>query len=201
MAVYKFRVTFEDFEDVTRDIEIRSNQTFDDFHRVILQSIGFEVVPGASFFMSDDNWKKGQEISAGEKTFVKDGEEKALPLTKKARLNEFIIDPHQKIYFIADVKGEWTFYLELLKIIPDQPGALYPRVVKTVGDAPKQYGASALGKASTEFDFFDESGIDVPEEGDEIDGHEEKTEGETDADDEHEADGEMEFGVDDMEEH
>ena len=29
MAIYRFRVTFEDYDDVYRDIEVRSNQTFE----------------------------------------------------------------------------------------------------------------------------------------------------------------------------
>jgi hypothetical protein len=32
MAVYKLRVTFEEFEDIYRDIEIRASQTFYDLH-------------------------------------------------------------------------------------------------------------------------------------------------------------------------
>ena len=63
MAVYKFRLTFEDYEDIYRDIEIRSTHTFFDFHEIILQSIGFDMKHAASFFASDDFWRKGTEIT------------------------------------------------------------------------------------------------------------------------------------------
>jgi hypothetical protein len=38
MAVYKFKLTFEDYEDSYRVIEIKSNQTFLEFHKTILES-------------------------------------------------------------------------------------------------------------------------------------------------------------------
>lgn len=165
MPVYKFRVSFEDHEDIYRDIEIKPSQTFEDLHQIILQSIGFDNSQPASFFMSDDNWKRGQEITSAPRKVKIKGEEVDLPVMKNARLNEFIIDPHQKIYYMADPKGQWTFYVELIKIIADDAATAYPRIVKKSGDAPKQFGASTLGKASSDFDFFNESGIDVPEEG------------------------------------
>ncbi len=39
MAVYKFRVSFEDYDDIHRDIEIKSNQTFADFHKLFINQL------------------------------------------------------------------------------------------------------------------------------------------------------------------
>ena len=64
MAVYRFRVSFEEFDEVHRDIEIKSIQTFEQFHYAIQEAIGFDASKPASFFMSNDNWKKGQEITS-----------------------------------------------------------------------------------------------------------------------------------------
>ncbi|MBL7888018.1 MAG: hypothetical protein JNL24_00605, partial [Bacteroidia bacterium] len=63
MAVYRFRVTFEDNEEVYREIEIKSTQNFEDFHNVIVQSIGFDNLHDASFYISDDYFRKGDEIT------------------------------------------------------------------------------------------------------------------------------------------
>ena len=41
--VYRFKVMFEDHEDVVRDIEITNLQTFEDFHNIIQSSIGFDA--------------------------------------------------------------------------------------------------------------------------------------------------------------
>ncbi|MBK9524798.1 MAG: hypothetical protein IPO39_08580 [Bacteroidetes bacterium] len=114
MALYRFRVTFEDHDDVSRDIEIRPTQTFSDFHHAIHQSIGFDASKPGSFYMSDDNWKKGKEITSRELT----EEESNIATMENARLCNFIADPHQKIYYVFDLLGNWTFHIELIKIIP-----------------------------------------------------------------------------------
>ena len=48
-----------------------------------------------------------------------------------------IDDPHQKFVYVYDPKNHWTFMVELLKIVPDDTKASYPKCVKTVGIAPK----------------------------------------------------------------
>jgi hypothetical protein len=166
-AVYRFRVTFEDYDDVYRDIEIKSKQTFEDLHKIIQKSINFDSSQLASFYMSDDNWGKGQEITLMDMSEPdmddedeRPGNKKPAPITMKdARLADFILDPHQKIYYVFDFMAMWTFYVELIKIIPGPDNGEYPRVVRSVHEAPKQYGGSALGAVNEEFDFLHENGI------------------------------------------
>ena len=62
MAVYRFRVYLEENEDNYRDIDIRTVQTFEQFHTIIQESFKFDNKHSASFFVSDDYWRKGQEI-------------------------------------------------------------------------------------------------------------------------------------------
>lgn len=182
-AVYRFRVTFEDYDDVYRDIEIKSNQTFEDLHKTIQKSINFDGSQLASFYMSDDNWTKGQEITLMDMT---DGEEddderggnhKPAPITmKQAKLANYILDPHQKIYYVFDFMAMWTFYVELIKIIPSPENGDYPQVVKSIHEAPKQYGSTTLGAVNEDLDFFEEATVEpeVPgaEEGFEEEGEE-----------------------------
>lgn len=135
--VYRFRIIFEDYDDVQRDIDIRSTQTFEDLHHTIQAAIGFDDKKSASFFVSNDFWKKGQEISL-EKRTDKNGDR--LPLMKNSRLCDSISDPHQKFLYISDYDAGWSFTMELVKIIPNaDPIKSYPFCVKSVGEAPKQY--------------------------------------------------------------
>ena len=167
MAVYKFRVTFEEHDEVSRDIEIKATQTFEDLHNAILQFIGFESKEMASFYMSDDYWKKGKEITLAD---MSDGEGK-IAMMKNSRLKDFIADPHQKIYYVYDFMTMWTFHIELIKIfVNEEAGVNYPRCVRTTGDAPKQFGATPAAVPVPE-DFVEEEvyaeeqGIDSEEEG------------------------------------
>src|SRR5262249_18722979 len=154
MAVYRFKVAFEDFDDIQRTIEIRSTQNFDDFHHAIHNAIGFDAAHPASFYMSDDYWKKGKEITTRD---LKEEEQGKIFFMKNARLCDFIADPHQKIYYVFDFNAMWTFRIELVKIVPDEEiGINYPRCIKVAGEAPKQYGVTNLGVIPDPEDF-DES--------------------------------------------
>lgn len=135
--VYKFRITFEDYDEIFRDIEIKSNQYFSDLHDCIQKSIGFDGSKPASFYMSNDFWIKGKEISTETRT-SKEGITSVL--MNESRLCDFIADPHQKIYYISDYVANWCFMIELVKIIPAADQArTYPSCVKSTGEAPKQF--------------------------------------------------------------
>jgi len=150
--VYRFRVTFEDYDEISRDIEIKSSQTFEDLHHTIQASIGFDGSKQASFFISNDNWIKGQEI-AFEKRKDKDGN--AVSLMKDSKLSSFIADPHQKIYYVSDYEANWGFFIELIKILPAaEMSKLYPVCIKTVGEPPKQY--TTVSKPVVVDEEFDE---------------------------------------------
>lgn len=150
MAIYKFRVSFEDYDDITRDIEIKSNQTFADFHKALHQAIAFDGNASASFYMSNDYWHKGKEITYFEKDLKTD----AISLMEKASLKNFIVDPHQKIYYIFNFEKPWTFHIELIKIVINEDAKInYPLCVKSVGEAPKQFGNTPIVAAAENDDL------------------------------------------------
>jgi hypothetical protein len=129
MPAFKFRISFEDIEDVSRDIEIKPGQTFEDLHFAIQKAINFDASKPASFFISDDYWRKGSEIKS----------EKLAKYT----MADLIDDPHKKFIYEFD-NAEWVLHVELFKIVPDEEGEQYPRCVKSVGKAPKQYKKGGL---------------------------------------------------------
>ncbi len=168
MATYRFRVTFEEFDDITRDIEIRSTQTFEEFHYAIQNAIGFDSSKPTSFFLSDDNWKKGKEFTTRE---LSEDESDVVFRLKNSRLCDFIIDPHQKIYYLFDTTTPWTFRIELIKIIRDEEiGATYPRCIKSTGEAPLQYKTTSITALPVPDEDFD---ITIEDETDETDDSEE----------------------------
>lgn len=161
MAIYKFRITFEDFDDVVREIDIKSNQTFEDLHRAIHQSTGYNVEKPSSFYVSTDNWLKGDEIAFLPAERKKD----RVVLMENSKLSGFIEDPHQKFYYIYNFERPFDFHVELVKIIlTADPNISYPFVSKSVGEAPKivnQNGPNAVdpqenAPGSNEFDFLNE---------------------------------------------
>lgn len=204
--VYRFRVTFEDYDEVTRDIEIKSSQTFEDLHHTIQACIGFDGTKPASFYISNDNWIKGQEISLEKK---KDKSGNVLSTMSESKLASHIADPHQKIYYVSDYDANWGFMIELIKILPAaEVSKLYPVCIKSVGEPPKQYNVvSKPVVVDEEFDGMlaiddqeeeeDDSVEDETESGvemDEIEGMSEEGEEESSSDED-----EMEVNEDDSE--
>jgi len=160
MALYRFRVTFEDYDDVSRDIDVKSNQTFLDLHKAIHQSTGYNPEYPSSFYISNDQWMKGEEI-----TYLPNQKriDRKIPLMEKIKLSSFIDDPHQKFYYTFNFDRPFDFHVELMKIIlDDAPGVTYPAVVRSVGEAPKQFGnvfnptATAAVASDEDFDFLNE---------------------------------------------
>ncbi|WP_184542658.1 IS1096 element passenger TnpR family protein [Mucilaginibacter sp. FT3.2] len=159
MALYRFRVTFEDYDDVMREIDVKSNQTFEDLHRAIHQSTGYNPEFSSSFYISNDQWMKGEEITYLPNQKRKD---RGISLMTNVKLLSFIDDPHQKFYYTFNFDRPFDFHVELMKIILDEtPGTTYPAVIKSVGEAPKQFGnvfmpAATAAAPDEDFDFLNE---------------------------------------------
>jgi hypothetical protein len=160
MAVYRFKISFEDYDEIVRVMEFKASQTFEDVKIAFHNLIGFDTDKVSSFYMSDDNWKKGKEIT---NRILTDEESASVKSLNESRLSDFIIDPHQKIYYVYDTDAQWSFHIELVKITSPENGAIYPRCIKTAGEAPKQYGSTVLG-AVPEPEDYDEDAIAMLEE-------------------------------------
>ena len=167
MAVYRFRVSFEDYDDVMREVDIKSTHTFEDLHRAIHLSTGYAPEYSSSFYISNDQWLKGQEIAYLPNQRKID---RGVPLMSKSKLSSFIDDPHQKFYYTFNFDRPFDFHIELIKILDETPGVSYPFVAKSVGEAPKQFGhvyvpadtAADAPKLNDDFDFLNEMEL-VPE--------------------------------------
>ncbi len=132
--IYKFRVHFEDHDDVVRFIDIDSTSSFLDFHKIIQESIGFDSSKAFTFQMSNDFWRTDAQICDSDPR-----EESTVKLPKQTILNRFINDPHQRFIYMFDPDLVWTFFIELVKSQKAEPNKKYPLVARKEGEAPKQY--------------------------------------------------------------
>lgn len=160
MAIYRFKVSFEDYDDIERDIDIKSNQTFEDLHRAIHQSTGYNPELSSSFYVSNDQWIKNEEIAfLPNERKVNNG----VATMENSKLSSFIDDPHQKFYYTYNFDRPYDFHVELIKIILDEEaGRNYPYVSRILGDAPKMAGSTIIPPTATaaaisdDFDFLNE---------------------------------------------
>ena len=87
--------------------------------------------------------------------------DRGVALMNKVKLLSYIDDPQSKnsiTFFNFD--RPFDFHVELMKIIlTDTPGVTYPAVIRSVGEAPKQFGNVVMPPAAAaddEFDFLHE---------------------------------------------
>lgn len=148
MAIYKFRVEIEDHEGIYREIEVKSIQTFEDLHYSLLRAFNFDIKHNAAFFYSDDLWHRDEEIAFKDVSFVINGD--SVPMNR-AKIADFIEDPHQRFVYYYDSEEGWNFLVELRSIGTTLPtGVVFPRLVKSEGEAPKQYIVKASFKPKVE---------------------------------------------------
>lgn len=146
MAVYRFRVQIDDYDDIYRDIDILPHQTFEDFHQIIQEAFNFDNKHAASFFTSDDYWRKGEEITLREEDLALDEDDRRKNISKKylmskTKISTFVSHPHQRFLYIFDPNVRWEFMIELIKILSEETENKYPFISRKVGNPPKQYKA------------------------------------------------------------
>ncbi|MCT1524205.1 plasmid pRiA4b ORF-3 family protein [Sphingobacterium hotanense] len=154
MAIYRFRVTFEDYEDVYREIDMPSKSTFLELHHAIHTATGYDVERSSSFYVSNDQWKKGTEIA-----YQPNDRKKAAGVLEMEliKMSKFIDDPHQKFYYIYNFDRPYDFHVELIKILKEEDGKTYPAIFKSVGEVPKNITAANFPVAGADDDDDDDS--------------------------------------------
>lgn len=164
MLIYRFRINFEDSDEFLREIDIRSDQTFDVFYKALVDDLKLDSETLSSFFICDYRYRKKLEISLVDMNTESEGEGgKKVFVMNQAKLSDFIDDPHQKLLLEYDYLNIWTFYIELFKIFPSNPQHEYPRFHKREGEKPRE-----LTKVSNDIIPEEDSGLDLDLEQDEI---------------------------------
>lgn len=149
--VYRFRVILDAEEDVFRDIEMLQESTLEDLHNTIVQSFGFDGTEMASFYVSDDDWNQGEEISQFDM-----GDESAR-LMNETTLDSVLSEDQTKLIYVYDFFNLWTFFVELAEIAEIEEGRDYPNLMFVHGQIPmtapdKEFTAEEEEPLSDEFD-------------------------------------------------
>lgn len=166
MALFKFRVSWDDDEQVYRDIVLKSGQTFDVFKTVILDAFEFKIKDkSASFFESNERWLKGREISS--EVLVNKKNAPALSMLKTP-VSALVNQPEKRFLFHYDPEKNWVFLITLILLEKEEDESLeYPLITKAEGVSPASEAIDALAfdKDLEIEDRFDLSSEDMDEEG------------------------------------
>ncbi len=168
--VYKFTMLSDEIDDFVRVVSIDSEAKFIDLHNAILDSVNFEKNQMTSFFICNENWEKGQEVTLVEMESSSEYDNLTMDETT---LEELLTDENQKILYVFDMMSDRVFFIELTEIIPlkNLKNAV---CLTSQGDAPEQImiddGILVVPKATTidenfygdedyELDELDEEGF------------------------------------------
>ena len=144
MAFLKFRVYWEEDDAIYRDVVVKHTQNFTELNDIILKAFEFDQKHDATFFRSNDIWKRGREISKAvyEKEYI------APPLLmEETTIGSEIIDTNQHFIFLYDFVKSWTFLIELIQVIKNAEADMsleYPIISRIEGVGPMQYGTKGL---------------------------------------------------------
>ena len=149
--IYRFRILLdtEKEEDVFRDIEIRETDSLEDLHNSITQSFGFDGLEMASFYVSNEQWDQGEEISMFD---VSEGHD-TIRTMSETKLNEVVDKTQTKLIYIYDFLSMWTFLVELAEIVEEAEGTDYPSLMFVHGQIPDTAPEKAFEAENFDDDF------------------------------------------------
>lgn len=129
-----FEVSSAENPDFKRIIHTNTDHTFEDLHRTIQNTSDFDQSQLASFFLTDDHWRKKIEICLLDSGKSSPNQHSM----QKTKLNEYITDIGQKLVYVFDFFNERLFYIELkgkvMKTDLKEPFVVYEK-----GQAPSQF--------------------------------------------------------------
>ncbi|MBJ7879356.1 IS1096 element passenger TnpR family protein [Gelidibacter salicanalis] len=156
--VYRFRIILDNDtdDDVFRDIEIRETDTLEDLHNSITQAFGFDGIEMASFYVSDDDWNQGEEISMFDTSEGYD----EIRLMADTTINAVVDEMQTKLIYVYDFFSMWTFLVELAEIVEEAEGTDYPNLMFVHGQIPTEAPQKTF-EADNEFDDYNEFDDDL----------------------------------------
>lgn len=168
MKTFVLRIVVDTEEDIFRDIEIREDQNFEDLHDAIIHAFEFNGREMASFYMSNDEWEKGQEIGLMDISAY-DGDDSATSMAKTT-VGSMLHQPHQKMLYVYDFLKMWIFYVEVIELSEVTDTKMYPAILREFGPAPDENSKEipdlfegVEDKNEGEFGFEDDYGDDFDE--------------------------------------
>ncbi|MFV0266199.1 MAG: IS1096 element passenger TnpR family protein [Draconibacterium sp.] len=115
------------------EVTLDAKHSFFDFHTIIQKSVGFESHQLASFFVSENRWKKLVEISMLDLGI----NGAAFFIMQKTKLSDLLHTERQQLIYTFDFLNDRSFLIELTGIIMGK-NLNEPFITLKQGEAPVQ---------------------------------------------------------------
>lgn len=131
---FVFEISSTKASDFMRIIHINSEQTFEDFHQILQNTCNFDHSQLASFFLTDDLWRKNIEI-----TSLDSGKSAPRLISMRTtKLNDYLSKVGQRLIYVFDYFNDRFLYIEL-KELHMKTDLKEPFVAYEKGNAPSQF--------------------------------------------------------------
>ena len=132
--VYVFKISCIEAPDFLREIHVNAEQTFEDLHQILQKTSNFDHSQLASFFLTDDLWRKNIEI-----TSLDSGNPASKLISmRSAKLNKYLSKVGQKLIYVFDYFNDRSLFIEL-KELHMKTDLKEPFVAYEKGNAPSQF--------------------------------------------------------------
>ena len=136
--IHLFRVSLE--AKLYRDIEIESGNKLYDLAAAIVAAFGFYFDHPFGFYSLLEGNVERSPVQYELFADLEDiGEPSTAGSVERTRVSKAFPEVGDKMTFLFDYGHSWQFRTEMIGLKRKERGAKYPRVVKKVGRAPKQY--------------------------------------------------------------
>lgn len=150
--IYRITLLNDEVDGFKRVFECDSEATFLDLHKALLQSVGYPDDQMTSFFLCNDRWEKGQEVTLVE---MENSYEYDNMVMEDTRLSELLTETKQRLLYVFDPMFDRNFFGELSAILPGTMEGV--KCVQSTGKAPKQLETEdILATSSQSIDMDDD---------------------------------------------
>ena len=148
--IYKITFSCDDVDDFRRVFEADSEATFLELHQAILKSAGYPDDQMTSFYICNDYWEKGQEVTLMEMGSNFEYDNMTMEST---RLSDLLEDRGQRMIYVFDPMYERCFFGSLSEILPGYCDGV--TCTESRGNAPKQLQTEEAAEAARAKDAKD----------------------------------------------
>jgi hypothetical protein len=121
-----------------RDLELPSGGSLEDLAAAIVSAFGFDFDHAFGFYGSLGY--RYHDAEERYELFADLGQaDEGVRGVRRTRLSAAFPEVGKKMLFLFDYGDGWRFKVELIGLGRKEPKAVYPRVLKRVGEAPPQY--------------------------------------------------------------
>ena len=156
--IYRFRMIFSEDGKFIREYELDGENTFLDFHSFIQKNLDFESSQLASFFLTDEYWNKGLELTLID--MENDAGPVAIPM-ESVKLQDLLKHKKERLLYVFDIFSDRCFFIELHDITKPDPHKHCPICTASAGDAPDQLSLEGIDPNINISDFDDDTFDDI----------------------------------------